>query len=903
MGSQTKEDFRCCVCRKDPATNWVEGKRYCNDCFSGAQTIPQEYMGKKSLTSTGSPIQDHSFLSRETMRIRLGDTIVPLNEPGRVGIVERRHGGTLIARFPGEENRREQVSRRNVRGLAEVLYEKRKQGTKYKNTLSLTGGSTLRELVEEFGYATQRLRTESLERVARQLQRAGLQIQPETERWSRNDKFKLLLSADVSAESAETYEEASPSPELLPVMLPDLFWPSALGLDRNLELSFLRSLTAREPILCVLHVLDDSDTHDWLQFTWEGLISWTFHSAQRFCGHAPTDASTPQVLIGAAALLQTYLEASILSLETPRLLDKPHSLNLITLKKDVDSPVNVLRLRAAWPGPVFDFVPQPSQLQKGQISEDLRALLECLLLVAGSPMDVKDNLSPLKTLVWSQEICRQILVRASGSLGRLLSSQELPKFKGSNESATALALKADLAQWIKRAHKDAVLHFEANKTRELNEYGETRDVQRIDLFVAGQGRFEVETMVGSGPIEAFYHRKVFARMKKDNTHLWLVVPNEVVLWAGPYLVDLAHHLGDDGSVLIPGLGNAYLKLKGRSLEVQEPEVDWEALRPTGAIDGSKARYKEPPLRLKDVAGYKEIQEHVEELIIWPEKHRRALKRPSRSSAILFFGPPGCGKSRTARAIAGELEQDVRLLSPSDLRGPYLGWGQIMIREQFDWVAAQERRMLVIDELDAVARSRRDRGDMHSDEKANVNELLVQLDRVSLLGRLVAGTTNFVESLDDAVIRSGRFGRFIPIGPPNIKEATDILNYYLTSLVGNGNFDNQPCVEVPEAMPIHSVLEPLFAENVKEHRFFCGADLEEAINRTYQRCLRTTLGDVWCEDYANVIVKITVDELGRSLKDVARSVTAEAVQQFVEDVKRFCGGAVANRLMEGFGIEV
>ena len=104
--------------------------------------------------------------------------------------------------------------------------------------------------------------------------------------------------------------------------------------------------------------------------------------------------------------------------------------------------------------------------------------------------------------------------------------------------------------------------------------------------------------------------------------------------------------------------------------------------------------EETPLRLKDIAGYKEIRERVEELIIWPEKHQWALRRPSRSSGILFFGPPGFGKSRLARAIAGELEQEVRHLSPSDLRGAYVGWGQVMIREQFDWVAEHEHRMLV-----------------------------------------------------------------------------------------------------------------------------------------------------------------------------------------------------------------
>jgi SpoVK/Ycf46/Vps4 family AAA+-type ATPase len=120
------------------------------------------------------------------------------------------------------------------------------------------------------------------------------------------------------------------------------------------------------------------------------------------------------------------------------------------------------------------------------------------------------------------------------------------------------------------------------------------------------------------------------------------VPNEAVLWAGPYLADLAYHLSSGGSVLIPSTGGAYLKLQGRPLNRLEIEVPWDDLRVMSAIGGEEKREEEASLRLKDVAGYKDIRERVEELIIWPEKHRRALRRPSRSSGILFFGPPAAG---------------------------------------------------------------------------------------------------------------------------------------------------------------------------------------------------------------------------------------------------------------------
>jgi hypothetical protein len=105
-------------------------------------------------------------------------------------------------------------------------------------------------------------------------------------------------------------------------------------------------------------------------------------------------------------------------------------------------------------------------------------------------------------------------------------------------------------------HKNATLRFEENQVQQVDEWGGVSEMNRIDLFVEGQGRFEVESMAGSGPMEAFYHQKVFARLKRDGAHFWLVVPNEAILWAGPYLADLAHHLGSGGSVLIPSLNRS-----------------------------------------------------------------------------------------------------------------------------------------------------------------------------------------------------------------------------------------------------------------------------------------------------------------------------------------------------------
>src|SRR5262245_26890471 len=249
------------------------------------------------------------------MRIQIGDTVVLVDRPNKIGIVERRQGDEMTIRFPDYDNRRERYSRNEISPLAEVMFEARRRGVTYRHSLSLTGRSTLAELVSEFGYSTQQLRGESLDKVVRQLQRAGLEVHPETDWWGRDDRFKLALATQVSVDPPESSETAPKSPELHSVALPEPFWPTALGLDPSHELLFLRALTESAPILCILRVPDDAGMQGWIQATWEGLTTWAFHAAQQFRPFAYNGSLAPVVRIGSSAILQTYLEASVLDSE------------------------------------------------------------------------------------------------------------------------------------------------------------------------------------------------------------------------------------------------------------------------------------------------------------------------------------------------------------------------------------------------------------------------------------------------------------------------------------------------------------------------------------------------------------------------------------------------------------
>jgi MoxR-like ATPase len=830
------------------------------------------------------------------MKVMLGDTVVLKDEPGGpIAIVTQRSGGTLTVRRPDRDNQLEKVARDAVAPLALWMAQAREDKTKFSNTLSLTGSSTLADLVGKFGYSADvRMKRSSLHKVVRQLERAGLEVKPSSDDWDRNDTFALHLKRLVTEEPGEVEEEeeSDEAGELLvEAPLPEPFWPSALGLPADREVAFLRALMGREPILALLYLPEDASAHSWLQATWEGVMTWAFQGAQRF-GHAVNDPSTPQVVRGPAGLLHSYLKPTAISSEVPQLRDLPHHLNLVALRQDAESPVDFPRLKAAWPGPIFEF-------DGSEVTQGGAPVAQLLMLVGGKPEKARDRkvaskLSPLKALLWAREAHAQVQAQAVVHVGEVLTGSKVPRLKGSSEGGTALALKVYLARWVLRLNPKAQLKFEARQEQGHDEDGDARQVTRVDLSVEGEGVFEVETLVGSGPMEAFYHQKVFSRLRRKE-YFSLVVPSEALLWAGPFLADIAHHLGEDGRVLLPAAAGACLQLEPRALTVSDSQVSEpeEEARRDSLID-KEPKAAEPALRLADIAGYKTVKERIERSILWPERHRGLVRGLSRASGILFFGPPGCGKSRLARAIAGELEQEVRLLGPSDLRGPYIGWGQLMIREQFDWVAEREKRMLVIDELDAVARSRRS-GQMHNDERADVNELLVQLDRASRLGRLVVGTTNYVSSLDDAAIRSGRFGLFVPVPPPNLDEAVDILSYYLRRLATREGY-GVPEVTVPAADALRSALTPLFETNVHEQRYFCGADLEAAVNETFLRALQQALPSTAPLPVGSrVAVTLHVDMLTAALSAGPRSVDAESVRGFLEEVQRHCGQGVADSL--------
>jgi len=183
----------------------------------------------------------------------------------------------------------------------------------------------------------------------------------------------------------------------------------------------------------------------------------------------------------------------------------------------------------------------------------------------------------------------------------------------------------------------------------------------------------------------------------------------------------------------------------------------------------------------DVAGAREAKEELKEIIEFlknPQKFQRlGAKIPK---GIILVGPPGCGKTLLAKAVAGEAGVPFFSISGSDFVEMFVGVGAARVRDLFEQGRRNAPSIIFIDELDAVGRQRfAGIGGGHDEKEQTLNQLLVELDGFNPReGVIIMGATNRPDVLDVALLRPGRFDRRITINVPDIKEREEILALHM-----------------------------------------------------------------------------------------------------------------------------
>lgn len=180
----------------------------------------------------------------------------------------------------------------------------------------------------------------------------------------------------------------------------------------------------------------------------------------------------------------------------------------------------------------------------------------------------------------------------------------------------------------------------------------------------------------------------------------------------------------------------------------------------------------------DVGGLEDLKQRLKERVIAPITSPEEYEEYGISpvNGILLYGPPGCGKTFIANALAGESGFALISATPTDITSKWVGEAAQNIEVLFDTARANEPCVLLLDELDAVAASRSDMGT--SSQQQMVNQLLVELGDIDGSDVVVVGTTNRLEDIDTAIRRSGRFDDRIEIPPPDAGARREILRIAL-----------------------------------------------------------------------------------------------------------------------------
>ena len=186
------------------------------------------------------------------------------------------------------------------------------------------------------------------------------------------------------------------------------------------------------------------------------------------------------------------------------------------------------------------------------------------------------------------------------------------------------------------------------------------------------------------------------------------------------------------------------------------------------------------ITLAQVAGNVEAKSMVGDIITFikePEKYSAVGARMPKG--LLLYGPPGTGKTLMAKAIAGEAGVPFYAMSGSDFVQMYVGVGASRIRNLFNKAKKSERAVIFIDEIDAIGKRRARNASASNDERdQTLNALLTEMSGFhDNQGIIVIGATNRLDTLDEALLRPGRFDRHIEIGLPDVNARQHILSLY------------------------------------------------------------------------------------------------------------------------------
>ncbi|MEM2904230.1 MAG: CDC48 family AAA ATPase [Candidatus Bathyarchaeia archaeon] len=247
----------------------------------------------------------------------------------------------------------------------------------------------------------------------------------------------------------------------------------------------------------------------------------------------------------------------------------------------------------------------------------------------------------------------------------------------------------------------------------------------------------------------------------------------------------------------------------------------------------------PTVHWDDIGGLDEVKQQLREAVEWPLKKPEAFKRMGirPPKGILLYGPPGCGKTMLARAVATESEANFISIKGPEVYSKWVGESERAVREVFRKARMAAPSVIFFDEIDSLIPAR---GMGYTDSGVTervVSQLLTELDGVvSLENVVVIGATNRPDIVDPAVLRPGRLDRLIYVPAPDEQTRLQIFKLYTKSM---------PLAEDVDLAQLAAITKG-----------FSGADIETVSREAAMNALRKSEGaeKVTLEDFRQVIAK-------------------------------------------------
>merc|ERR1712156_637447 len=351
----------------------------------------------------------------------------------------------------------------------------------------------------------------------------------------------------------------------------------------------------------------------------------------------------------------------------------------------------------------------------------------------------------------------------------------------------------------------------------------------IDPALRRFGRFDREVDIG---IPDAVGRMEILRIHTRNMKLGEDVDLEQVA------AETHGHVGADLAALCSEAALQQIREKMDLIDLEDENIDAEVLNSL-AVTMENFRFamgkstpsairetvvETPNVTWEDIGGLQAVKKELQELVQYPVEHPEKFLKfgmmPSRG--VLFYGPPGCGKTLLAKAIANECQANFISIKGPELLTMWFGESEANVRDIFDKARSAAPCVLFFDELDSIAKSRGGSGgDAGGASDRVINQILTEMDGMgSKKNVFIIGATNRPDIIDSAILRPGRLDQLIYIPPPDDGSRMAILK---------SNLRKSPVAD--------NVDLPYLA---KMTRGFSGADLTEICQRACKLAIRENI---------------------------------------------------------------